>query len=209
MNVFFSNIESSIIIPRAKKITKRMDNDAALRILQNGNFDYIKILSIDPGYTSIGVSSFIYYPKFRKLSIDSIAILNVGDKKTSDDVIITRVTNFLNEHALGKYHCCFIEKQNGIAQSKVIRVEQHISTLLRYAYRIPVLIVNPRSRNKDKPKNIATFDWLIQTCAFILKFSASDHINSIFNMMAPKQKSDIGASVVQVYYAMRKYQLIA
>lgn len=157
----------------------------------------------------MGVAWLIYDRVLRQCCVSRIEMWNIGESKWSDDILIKNLTEkLLNSNIANWAHVCFLEKQGGIAQRKVIRVEQHIATLLRYSLHIGVLTYSPILRNKDKPKGVKTSAWLTSRCGDVLSRIAHQSIINQFNQLKAKPKTDIGAAVLQTVTFLDKESLI-
>ncbi len=158
----------------------------------------------------MGAAWLIYDRHLKELCVSDIAIWNVGNKKTKISNIMDSIADLLyRDNVRDWVHVCILEKQGGMAQKKVIRVEQHISTLLRYGLNIPVYMYDARMRNKSKPKDMKTPAWLTTRCREIIASRAQQGIMTMFNKLTAKQKTDVGAAILQVETLFDKIELLA
>jgi len=180
-----------------------MSNDPSqlLSIMSNRNCN-TRILSIDPGYANMGMASVIFDATKNTAMVTSIDIVTIGNKKSRDLSLIDNMTHYLETRVKGKYDCCVIEKQGGFAQTKVIRIEQHITTMLQHVYNIPVYIFSPKLRNRIKNKEEDTAKWLTESAEHTLINCAPQELLIKFRTMTPKQKTDIGAAITQISYLL-------
>lgn len=148
----------------------------------------------------MGIATVRYDRVTKTAVVTSIGIISVGTRKSTDTTITNKITEIFSKDVRGKYDCCIIEKQGGFAQSKVIRVEQHIVTLLQHGYNIPVYVFSPRLRGRIKHDDLSTPQWLTQRCRDVLSKCSAQNIRDQFESLTPKQKTDVGAAITQVAY---------